>query len=841
MSNNLQIKIDLFGKDQLSQKLNKIQKATKQANDAFKEMQSKVKSLEQLQGKISSFKTLRDGLKKQSESIKKVNQLLNKNSERFDDLDKIKKERLARLKVARNAMRHLDKNSQSYIQERNTAIDNIIKAQIKYDSVIQKMHKNKQTAKDLEVRLKNLNITRGNSIEQIKKVTQTLKENGISVNNLSAHEESLAIKIKGGTSQLNREAQALERLNKKLILNNRYKARQAELTEKAQKAQQFGMKSFGAGAGVLYGTKHFLNPAIDFEKQMSAVQAKLNLDKNSPIYQAVRKKAMELGASTSFTAGQVAEMMDKLAMAGFTGKDILGGIEGTLNLTKASGSADPAQIADVASNIAGVFKIKASDTKAYNHLLDLLTHTVVTSNVDVSMLGDTMKYLAQATELNLKPQQALAMAGMLGNVGLQGTQGGTILRSMLNRLAGPNSATKKAFKKLHIKFTKSGDQAKDFVKFLTELDGKLKGMGNAKRDAYIKQIFGVEAVSGMVELIHQAGQGALQQYIKTYDKVDGFTAKVARRMANNTAGDIDNMTSAWEGLSITIFNIVEPALRWIISKITALIRVINNFAKSHKILTASVLGVVIVLGTLASAIGAAALIYSFFLSPIWKVITATKAFISLIRIGTGVMTAFNVITALNPIVLWGAAIIAVIGFVVLLYNKWKWFHDKVNAIFIAIKNNILNFIESVKNIFSNPFDFKAWDTLLLHINPVTNALSLLGDTWTKIKDFLGFGDNEKTVKLKQITENETIQKAGALQTRTAIASALNAPQVTIDRKAPIKAKGNMQTINAPMTATININGSHLTHEQLQHAVHQAMQQAHNEHQAKLRASLVDQY
>ncbi|MDG6896590.1 hypothetical protein A6A19_00915 [Actinobacillus delphinicola] len=848
MSNNLQIKIDLLGKDQISQRLDKVQKATLKANEAFTQMKSKLKSLEQLQGKISSFKKMQESIKDQSAEIKKATQAVSKHEEKLEKLNKIKIQRLAQLKVARNAMRHVNAANKN---EWNKAYDALVKAQIKYESTTQKIRKAKDATKDYQDRLKKLNATRANSIEQIQKVAQALKENGINIRKLSSHEETLAMKIKGGTSQLNREAQALERLNQKLILNNRYKARQAQLSERAQKAQQFGMKAAGTATALGYGSAHFLNPAIDFEKNMSAVQAKLNLDKNSPLFQAIRKKAMELGANTSFTAGQVAQMMDKLAMAGFTEKDILGGITNTLNLAKASGGNDPAQIADVASNIAGVFKIKAQDTKAYNHLLDILTHTAVTSNVDIPMLGDTMKYLTQATDLNLKPEQALAMAGMLGNVGLQGTQAGTVMRAMLNRPSGPNSATKKAFKLLHIKFTKTGDQAKDFVTFLTELDKKLKHMGNTKRDAYIKQIFGVEAVSGMVELIHQAGQGALQQYIKTYDHVDGLTAKIAKTMADNTAGDIDNMKSAWEGLSITIFKAVEPALRRIIEGITKLIRVMNNFFTTHQGIASIIGASTAALIALGSAIGGMALIYSFILNPvlkagiafgffakeatvatvavkIFKAVTAPIGMILraiggsiswLIRVLFSFRTVLMVIRGLiigifagNPIALTIAVVIAaIVGLFVFLYKKCKWFRDIVNNV---------------------------WDNL---VSGVKKTVDFLTNVWGKVKDFLGFGDDEKTVKLKQITENESIQKAGALQTRTAIASALNAPQVTIDRKAPIKAKGATQTINAPMTATININGSHLTHEQLQHAVHQAMQQAHNEHQVKLRASLIDNY
>ena len=73
----------------------------------------------------------------------------------------------------------------------------------------------------------------------------------------------------------------------------------------------------------------------DFEAGMSQVQAVSGASGEE--LEKLKEKAKEMGASTKFSATESAEALNYMAMAGWKTEDMLGGIEGIMNLAAASG------------------------------------------------------------------------------------------------------------------------------------------------------------------------------------------------------------------------------------------------------------------------------------------------------------------------------------------------------------------------------------------------------------------------------------------------------------------------------------------------------------------------
>ena len=62
------------------------------------------------------------------------------------------------------------------------------------------------------------------------------------------------------------------------------------------------------------------------------------------------------------------------------------------------------------------------------------------------MLGETMKYVAPiAAKAGASMEEASAMAGLLGDAGIQASMAGTVMRSMYTRMAAPPKAALDAF------------------------------------------------------------------------------------------------------------------------------------------------------------------------------------------------------------------------------------------------------------------------------------------------------------------------------------------------------------------------------------------------------------
>ena len=128
--------------------------------------------------------------------------------------------------------------------------------------------------------------------------------------------------------------------------------------------------------------------AADFEGAMSNVQAISGASAGE--LGRLTDKAKEMGAKTKFSATESADAFSYMAMAGWKTEDMLNGIEGIMYLAGASGE-DLAKTSDIVTDALTAFGMTASDT---NEFVDILAKASSNANTNVSLMGETFKYVA---------------------------------------------------------------------------------------------------------------------------------------------------------------------------------------------------------------------------------------------------------------------------------------------------------------------------------------------------------------------------------------------------------------------------------------------------------------
>ncbi len=280
-----------------------------------------------------------------------------------------------------------------------------------------------------------------------------------------------------------------------------------------------------------------------FAGEMNKSAGLMKIDLGGEEYQKLEKLAMDLGSSTQYSASQSAEAMGFLAMAGFDTNQILSALPGTLSLA-AAGDMDLAKSADIASNIMTGMGIEA---ERMQEVADKMSMAFTSSNVDLRMLGESFKYagpLVQAAGIGF--EEAAATIGLLGNAGIQGSQGGTALRGGLARLLNPTKAVTDSLEEMGL----SLDQ------FVTD-EGKLNPMVDMLRaleesganTGQIIKLFGVEAGPAFLALLKQ-GSGELEAFTGAIEDAGGMATEVQEKNMAGLGGSITSMESAVEGLQI---------------------------------------------------------------------------------------------------------------------------------------------------------------------------------------------------------------------------------------------------------------------------------------------------
>ncbi|MFP4732437.1 phage tail tape measure protein [Pasteurella multocida] len=574
-----------------------------------------------------------------------------------------------------------------------------------------KMRKEMQQA---QARVKALKNEKTNLQRKVNETKGALDKYGISTKNLGNANAMLNEKIKSAN-------RALTEQNRQLKLNSETQARLNKARSSYDKTLSMrdkmagGSMKAGLASGAIIGAEvAMLKPALSFEAEFSRVIALTRLDKNKNAEQinALREQAKQLGATTSFTSTDVAAGQGYLAMAGFNDNQILKSMPSILNMTKAA-DMEMGRVSDISSDILSGFKKSADDM---TNVSDVLTLTFTTSNTNLELLGDSMKYVGPiATKTGQEFETMAAMVGLLGNVGIKGSQAGTSLRSMLNRLAGPPKSAAKALKKLNVQAKDAKGNLRPVTDILADIAAKSKKYGNADQMSFFKDIFGEEAATAAAELITQSGEDGIRKYAEMLKNASGTSAKVAETMADNLQGDLKNLESAREALGISVFDQNNTLLRGFTASLTEMLRGMNEWIKANPELAKTIFKLITFTALFLGGLSAIGLMLVTIIGPL----AATKLAFTVLGIkGFG---AINLLTKglgllkmaimMNPL---GLFITAVIAGAILIYKYW----DQVSAFFGGF-----------------------WEGLKNGMAPVIEKFAPLGDMFGVVVDWI-----EKAVK-----------------------------------------------------------------------------------------------
>lgn len=302
----------------------------------------------------------------------------------------------------------------------------------------------------------------------------------------------------------------------------------------------------GAVLGVSVGLADTINTYKDFEAAMSQVQA-ISGSTQSDLTR-LTAKAKEMGATTKFTAAESAEAFNYMAMAGWNAEQMMGGIEGILNLAAASGE-DLGTTSDIVTDALTAFGLKASDA---THFSDVLAQASSSANTDVGMMGETFKYVASmAGSLSYSIEDVALMTGLMANSGIKSTQAGTSLNSVLTRLATNSSGAADAIAALGVNFYDSAGNARPLGTVMGELREATKGMNQEQKSNIANTVAGMEAQKGLLAILN-ASEDDYNKLADAISNADGASKRMSDTMMDNLSGDITLFQSAVDGLKISL-------------------------------------------------------------------------------------------------------------------------------------------------------------------------------------------------------------------------------------------------------------------------------------------------
>lgn len=335
--------------------------------------------------------------------------------------------------------------------------------------------------------------------------------------------------------------------------------RQSNLKKGVLHVAEAGIAAIGAFAVASVKT------GAEFDKSMSQVAATMGVTVDE--IGTLRDFAMQMGATTVFSATQASEALNYMALAGYDAEKSMKMLPTVLDLA-AAGNMDLARASDMVTDAESALSLTTEEAAA---MVDQMAKTASKSNTSVEQLGDAMLTIGgTATLMSGGTDRLATVLGILADNGIKGSEAGTHLRNMLLKLSAPTKEGYEAMEELGLSVFDAQGNMRDMQDIIGDLGNALSGLTDEEKIKYISTLFNARDVAAVNALLNTT----TERWNELGDAIvnsEGAAKAMAETQLDNLAGDVTLLKSAMEGLQISLSDKLTPVFRGAVQLATKLI------------------------------------------------------------------------------------------------------------------------------------------------------------------------------------------------------------------------------------------------------------------------------
>jgi TP901 family phage tail tape measure protein len=409
---------------------------------------------------------------------------------------------------------------------------------------------------------------------------------------------------------------------------------------------------------------------------------------------ALSAQAEKMGYSSMYAAQDAAAAMLELAKSGLTAAQTKAGALQATMLLAAAGELELGSAAESVANTLNMFGLRARDA---GQVANALAGGANASSASVDSLRQALAQVGPgARNAGLDLQTTTAILAAFANKGIQGSDAGTSLKTMLQRLIPMTDKAREAMRAYGLDFTDAQGRVLPMTQIAGQLQEKLGGLSMEQRNAALATIFGSDATRAATVLM-QEGEKGIRRYIgATSDR--RAASKMAAAQERSDSGQTKKAIAALKTAATDVQSAMAPMVRSVARWIGSVAKSFGELPDSTQKMvlalagTAAVVGpLIFLLGKLTSGVGALMMTAG----------TFGSTFSGATAAGAKGLKAFGM--AMNASGLaamgWTLVIVAIIAALVLLYVKCEWFRKAVNKVFGFVAKIIKGFAKTAAAIF----------------------------------------------------------------------------------------------------------------------------------------------
>lgn len=451
-----------------------------------------------------------------------------------------------------------------------------------------------------------------------------------------------------------------------------------------------GMKVIGAGVAMATPLGMAVMQFATFEQSLANLRAAAN--PTGAEFAKLKTQIEQVALSTGEMPADVAKVYGELIKGGMTAEQVLSGLgEATVMF---------ARVSELPTADAAVALIDAMNIfKGMNPSQIMNTMSAAADASTISLAEVAMAFArggSAAGLFNQKMEDVATAIAVLGKAGIKGEEAGTMIKTMLSRIASGGEGAAEGFALLGLStasFRDAGGNLKPIQEMLAIIEQATKGLDLQTRDEALSKIGGMRGIQGFGAFLNSGAAGwaemrkQMQGNLTVEQKFDIMT--------NTLAGNFKRLLVSVSIVAIAIGEALEPALSAIGAVLGPVLAFVADFIRHNQGIVVAVgaaaaalvaLGAALIfdgarvwlvgglLGMLAKVVSTAGLAVTFLgasLKVFGLIGTGVSAVVAMLTTGFGlfaiVASAWNVLVAIGTSVMgaWGTvtgAVTALIGF-----------------------------------------------------------------------------------------------------------------------------------------------------------------------------------
>ena len=341
----------------------------------------------------------------------------------------------------------------------------------------------------------------------------------------------------------------------------------------AAKVTLVGKAMVGLGAAIGIPLASAIKSTASFSDEILALKGVIGASDKQ--IASLEQKIRDLGASTSFTAQEVAQAATELGRGGLSGEQIQSSLEATLNLARAG----RIELAKSGKIIAQTMQLFEGSGLTTDRIADMFVKAANSGTTNVEELAQAFSFSGStAREMGFELNEALAILSVMSKSMLTSTKAGTSYNQMLLRLVTEHEKLKKVGINA---FDEVTGKVKPAMVIMRELAASVKGMTDQQRIGAMAKLFNVRGARIALPLARN-----IEKILDLNEELVadiGVAGRISREMDSGIGGSIRRILSAFDELKISVGESFVDAFKAGEQFVIPFLNKLSNFVKKNQV------------------------------------------------------------------------------------------------------------------------------------------------------------------------------------------------------------------------------------------------------------------